>query len=56
MRASFMIGAVALLLAVSPLMAGDSDTGVKWTKDYAAAKKLAADSNKRLFIEFTAEW
>jgi hypothetical protein len=47
---------VALLLAglLAPALAAGG--AVKWTSDYEAAKKTAAEQKKRLFIEFTAEW
>ncbi|MBK8207337.1 MAG: hypothetical protein IT464_08470 [Planctomycetes bacterium] len=55
MKTMLTLGALALALMASPAFAEETK-GVQWTDDYAKALTTAKADNKRLFIEFTAEW
>ncbi|MCA8918172.1 MAG: hypothetical protein KDB32_03775 [Planctomycetes bacterium] len=56
MRTSHVIGALMLATVLGTALTAAEEGAVKWTSDFEAAKKTAAEQNKKLFIEFTAEW
>lgn len=56
MRISHVIGVLMLAAVIGSALTAAEDGAVKWTSDFEAAKKTAAEQNKMLFIEFTAEW
>ncbi|MCB9894367.1 MAG: hypothetical protein H6839_07955 [Planctomycetes bacterium] len=56
MRVSTAVGALLLAGLLAPALFAAEGGAVKWTSDFEAAKKSAAEQKKRLFIEFTAEW
>lgn len=57
MRVYGTVLVLALAFAMAPaLAAAESADGVQWERDYKKALETAKKENKRVFIEFTAEW
>ncbi len=67
MRSMLLAGVAALGLFAMPVTAQEAPAepkpaaeapakGVQWLTSLADAKKAAAEANKGIFIEFTAEW
>ncbi len=47
------MGVLALALVVPAVLAEDK---MPWVKDYASAKKAAADSKKLIMVDFSTTW
>lgn len=56
MRLNRVVGALLLAGLLAPALAAGEGAAVKWMSDFEAAKKVAVEQKKNLFVEFTAEW